>query len=151
MRTYEVGPTVCSVVEDPELEQVTLKAHYIPGLLNVVADKLSRLGQAIRTVWYLLSEVFQLICARWHQPKIDLFATMFNNKLSNFVSPVPDPLTWAVDALSLSWEDLDPHALSPEGILSKKVAIFQDYTEADTGLSERGASQGMDISYLDIL
>ena len=79
-------------------KQATLKARHIPGWLNVVADKLSRLGQTIQTEWSLLSEVFQAICKRWHQPQIDLFATRFNNKLSQYVSPVPDPQAWAVDA-----------------------------------------------------
>ena len=38
--------------------QVTLKARHIPDQLNVVADKLSRLGQTIQTEWSLLQEVF---------------------------------------------------------------------------------------------
>ena len=78
--------------------QVTLKALHIPGRLNVVADKLSRLGQTIQTEWSLLQEVFQAICSRWHRPQIDLFATRFNNKFPQFVSPVPDSLAVAVDA-----------------------------------------------------
>ena len=57
----------------------------------MVADKLSRLGQTIQTEWSLLQEAFQAICNRWHQPQVDLFATRFNNKLAQFVSPVPDP------------------------------------------------------------
>ena len=36
--------------------QVTLKARHIPGWLNVVADKLSRLGQTIQTEWSLLPD-----------------------------------------------------------------------------------------------
>ena len=56
-----------------------------------IADKLSRLGQTIQTKWSLHPEVFQAICSRWHQPQVDLFATKFNNKLPQFVSPVPDP------------------------------------------------------------
>ena len=40
-------------------KQVTFKARHIPGWLNVVADKLSRLGQTIQTEWSLLPEVFQ--------------------------------------------------------------------------------------------
>ena len=40
--------------------QVTLKAQHIPGRLNVVADKLSRLGQTIQTEWSFLPEVFQI-------------------------------------------------------------------------------------------
>ena len=87
---------------------VTLKAHHIPGWLNVIADKLSRLGQTIQTEWSLHPKVFQAICSRWYQPQVDLFATRFNNKLPQFVSLVPDPHAWAVDALSLSWENLDP-------------------------------------------
>ena len=59
-------------------KQLTLKARHISGRLNVVADKLSKLGQIIQTEWSLLPEVFQLICIRWHQPKIDHFATRFN-------------------------------------------------------------------------
>ena len=90
--------------------QVTLKAHHIPGRLNVIADKLSRLGQTIQTEWSLLQEVFQATCSRWHRPQIDLFATRFNNKLPLFVSPVLDPLASAVDALTLPWEDLDAYA-----------------------------------------
>ena len=41
--------------------QVTLKARHIPGWLNVIADKLSRLGQTIQTEWSLHPEVFQAI------------------------------------------------------------------------------------------
>ena len=52
--------------------QVTLKARHIPGRLKVVADKLSRLGQTIQTDWFLLPEVLETICSRWHWPKIDL-------------------------------------------------------------------------------
>ena len=93
-------------------QQITLRARHIPGRLNVIADKLSRLGQTIQTEWSLHPEVFQAVCSRWHQPQVDLFATRFNNKLPQFVSPVPDPQAWAVDALSLSWEDLDPYAFT---------------------------------------
>ena len=71
--------------------QAILKARHIPGWLNVIADKLSRLGQTIQTDWSLHPEVFQAICSRWHQSQVDLFAARFNNKLPQLVSPVPDP------------------------------------------------------------
>ena len=106
-------------------KQVTLKARHIPGHLNVVADKLSRLGQTIQTEWSLLPEVFQILCSKWHRPKIDLFATRFNNKLPQSVSPVPDPQAIAVDALSLPWEDLDAYAFPPTAILGKVVEKLQ--------------------------
>ena len=108
-------------------KQVTLKARHIPGQLNVITDKLSRLGQTIQTEWSLHPEVFQAICSWWHQAQVALFATRFNNKLPKFVSPVPDPHAWAVDALSLSWENLDPYIFPPAAILGKVVEKLQDY------------------------
>ena len=44
----------------------------------------------------------------------------------NSVSPVLDPLATAVDALSLSWEDLDAYAFPPAAILGKVVEKLQD-------------------------
>ena len=102
------------------------KARHIPGRLNVVADKLSRLGQTIQTEWFLLPEVFHSICSRWHRPKIDLFATRFNNKLPLFVSAVPDPLATAVDVLSRPWLDLKAYTFPPSAILGKVVEKLQD-------------------------
>ena len=84
-----------------------------------------KLGQTHPTEWSLLPEVFQALCNRWHQPQIDLFATRFN-KLPLFVSPVPDPMATAVDALSLSWENLDAYAFPPTAILGKVVEKLQD-------------------------
>ena len=37
------------------------------------------------------------------------------------------PQTWAVDALSLSWENLDPYAFPPAAMLGKVVEKLQDY------------------------
>ena len=91
----------------------------------MVADKLSRLGQTVQTEWFLLPEVFQTICSRWHRPEIDLFAMRFN-KLPLFVSLIPDPLASAVDELSLPWKDLDAYASPPAAILGKVVEKLQD-------------------------
>ena len=104
-RRHEVGPTLCFTMENLDLvrqKSSNSKARHIPGRLSVVADKLSRLDQTTQTEWSLL-QVFQAICNRWHRPQINLFATRFNNKLPLFVSPEPDPLATAVDALSLPW------------------------------------------------
>ena len=106
--------------------KVTLKARHIPGRLNVIVDKLSRLNQTIQTEWSLLPDVFQRLCSKWHRPQIDLFATRFNHKLPLFVSPVPDTLAVAVDALTLPWEDLDAYAFPPTAILGKVVEKLLD-------------------------
>ena len=117
---------MCPTVENPVLvHQETgnsqSETHPRP------AERDSRLGQTIQTEWSLHPEVFQAICSQRHQPQVNLFATRFNNKLPQFVSPVPDPQAWEVDALSLSWEDLDPYGFSPAAILGKVVESLQDY------------------------
>ena len=61
----------------------------------------------IQTGVLLTGGVFDHLCSRWHTPRVDLFATRFNNKLPKFVSPVLDQTAWRVDLLSLQWEELD--------------------------------------------
>ena len=102
--------------------KIVLRARHIPGRLNVIADKLSRHNQVIQTEWCLSQQVFNRLCSTWGQPQIDLFATRFNHKLPKFVSPVPDSTAWAVDALSLSWNNLDVYAFPPVSLLSQVIS-----------------------------
>ena len=105
---------------------ITLRARHIPGRLNVIADKLSRHSQVIQTEWSLSPQVFSQLCSKWPPPLVDLFATRFNHKLPSFVSPVPDQAAWAVDALSLSWENLNAYAFPPVSLLPQVVSKLWD-------------------------
>ena len=127
MKSGYLCPLLWRILSWCTRKKVTLKARHILGRLNMIADKLSRLDQTIQTEWSLHPEVFKAICSWWHQPQVDLFATRFNNKLPQFVSPVLDAQAWAVDALSLSWENLDPNAFPQAAILGKVVEKLQDY------------------------
>ena len=109
------------------LNQVVLKARHIPGRLNVIADKLSRQRQVIQTEWSLHQETFDLLCQTWHSPLVDMFATRYNCKLVQFVSPIPDPKAWSVDALTLSWEDLDMYLFPPVSLMGKVVSKLSDH------------------------
>ena len=109
------------------LRQVVLKARHIPGHLNVIADKLSHQGQIIQTEWSLHHEVFNLLVQTWHRPQVDMFATKYNCKLAQYVSPVLDPNAWAVDALTVSWENLDMYAFPPVSLLGKVVSKLSDH------------------------
>ena len=104
------------------LRKIVLRARHIPGRLNVIADKLSQHNQVVQTEWSLSQQVFHLLCSKWGHPQVDLFATQFNHRLPKFVSPVPDPSAWAVDALSLSWENLDAYAFPPVSLLNQVVS-----------------------------
>ena len=120
-RGDEVGLPVCPTVENPVLvyqETGNSQSTSHPRL----AEHDSR--QAIQT-WPDHSN--RVVPSSRGVPSYMLFATRFNNKLPQFVSLVPDPQAWAVDALSLSWEDLDPYAFPPATILGKVVENLQDY------------------------
>ena len=93
--------------------QIYLVVRHIPGHLNVLADSLSRSLAPVNTEWELHSAVFQAIVLHWGNPNIDLFATSLNFKVTTFVSPVPDPKAYAVDAMSLSWEGMFAYAFPP--------------------------------------
>ena len=119
-----IGPSMCPSLENADL--VFQKAGYSQSPTHSRPSKCGCRQIGI-SEWYLLSEVVHVICNRWQQPQTDLFSMRFNNKLVQFVSSVPDPLAWAVSALTLPWEDLDPYAFPPVTILGKLVEKLQDY------------------------
>ena len=99
---------------------ITLKAIHIPGCLNVMAD-LSRLNQVQSTEWSLHPPVFKQICQKWFTPHVDLFATYLNHKLPLYMSPVPDPNAWDIDALNLNWTGLTANAYPPMALLHRVI------------------------------
>ena len=100
---------------------ITLKATHIPGCLNVMADLLSRSNQVQSTEWSLHPQVFKQICQKWFTPHVDLFATHLNHKLPLYVSPVPDPKAWDIDALNIDWTSLTAYAYPPMARLHKVI------------------------------
>ena len=61
----------------------------------------------------------QCISLLWGRPHLDLFATSLSHKLYTFVSPVPDPLAYAMDAMSTSWKGMFSYAFPPFRFLSQ--------------------------------
>ena len=106
--------------------RITLRVRHIPGCLNVIADKLSRHNQVIQTEWSRSQQVFSHLYSIWVRPRVDLFATWFNHKLPRFVSPVPDPTAWAVDALSLQWDQLEAYAFPPVSLIPQVISKLRD-------------------------
>ena len=92
---------------------ITLKARHVLGCLNVMADLLSRSNQVQSTEWSLHPQVFKQICQKWFTPHVDLFATHLNHKLPLYVSPIPDPRAWDIDALNINWTNLTAYAFPP--------------------------------------
>ena len=93
--------------------KVHLKARYLPGRLNALADCLSRKGAVVQTEWSLNQRVASQIFHIWGSPHIDLFATHLNRKLPLFVSPVLETEAYATDTLSFSWVGMLAYAFPP--------------------------------------
>ena len=107
-------------------QQITLMVRHIPGKQNVIADSLSRSVKPTATEWSLNKDVFESVLT-WvgDRPHIDLFATRHNNKLPTFVSPVPDPLAWAVDAFAIDWTGFFAYAYPPAILIPKLLNKMQ--------------------------
>ena len=98
---------------------IILKARHIPGCLYVMADLLSRSNQVQPTEWSLHPQVFKQIYQKWFNPHVDLFATHLNHKLPLYVSSVPDPNAWDIDALNLNWTGLTAYAYPTTALLHR--------------------------------
>ena len=108
-----------------------LKARYILGRKNVLADQFSLPDQILPTEWSLLPWVFEGICNVFGRPHLDLFATRTNMKLLLYMSLVPDPLAWKQDALHMLWDHLFAYAFLPFALLHQVLS----WVLASEGLS----------------
>ena len=79
-----------------------------------MADLLSRSNQVQSTEWSLHPQVFKQICQQ-------LFATHLNHKLPLYVSPIPEPKAWDIDALNIYWTSLTAHAYPPTALLHRVI------------------------------
>ena len=105
---------------------ITLIPTHLPGARNVTADALSHLSQPSPTEWRLQTETLNKLFYAFGTPLIDMFATAENKVTPIFVSPYPDDRAWAVDALSLSWDDLGlVYAFPPAPIVPKTLQKIQ--------------------------
>ena len=76
--------------------------------------------------------MFDSVVLRWDRHHVDLFATSLNHKLETFVSPDPDPLAFAVDAMSLLGRNvrlrLSSIPLSSSSASQDQAIRLQDHT-----------------------
>ena len=83
---------------------ITLVPVHLPGVRNIQADSLSRVGQTLTTEWTMAMESLRPVFAKWGEPQIDMFATFANRRLVKFVSPYPEPRAEWTDAMSMPWD-----------------------------------------------
>lgn len=97
---------------------IWLTAAHVPGVLNKVADRQSRVFND-KLEWMLNREVFLRVINLFGEPNIDLFASRLNAQLDKYVSWKPDPGAVACDAFTLDWHSYFFYAFPPFSLISK--------------------------------
>jgi hypothetical protein len=95
-----------------------LSAVHLPGVLNCVADRESRVFHDA-TEWMLSRDIFDTIMRVFFTPCVDLFASKLNNQVVKYFSWRPDPDAYAVDAVMYHWEDFRFYAFPPFSVLER--------------------------------
>ena len=113
-RRHEVGPTLCFTMENLDLVHQKSSNSQSPAECGVQARP-DHPNKVVSPSGGLPSNMQQVAPAS-NRP----ICHEVQQQVA-FVSPVPDPLATAVDALSLPWEDLDAYAFPPATILGKVV------------------------------
>ena len=127
---YEVRLTLCPSMATPVLVQSETgcsKGQAHPWSSKCDCRQIVSSGQNHSDRMVPSSGGFNLLVQTWHLPQVDMFATKYNCKLAQYVSPVPDPNVLAVDALTVSWENLDMYAFPPVSLLGKVVSKLSDH------------------------
>ena len=110
-----------------ELYQMTIKhriqirAAHLAGHKNILADQLSR-TKVLPLEWGLNDQIMNKIFAIWGKPMIDLFASDNNHKLPIYCSWIPSQKAFAIDALSIPWNNMEAYAFPPICLVPKVLA-----------------------------
>ncbi|KZS04104.1 Uncharacterized protein APZ42_033037 [Daphnia magna] len=100
-----------------EEKSISLSASFLPGKLNVIADRESR-AKTESSDWKLCERIFQKISLIW-PTDIDLFSSCWNNQLDNFISWKPQPLAFTFDTFFISWKPWRGYAFPPFSIIPR--------------------------------
>ena len=104
-RSYTLMQMTIRLLKWCDRKAITLVPVHLPGVHNIQADSLSRVGQTLNTGWTMAMELLRPVFAKWGEPQVDLFATFANRWLIKFVSPYPDPRAEWTDAMSVPWDN----------------------------------------------
>ena len=104
MRSHTLMQMTIRLLKWCDSKAITLVPVHLPGVHNIQADSLSRVGQTLTTEWTMAMASLRPVFAKWGEPQIDLFATFANRRIIKFVSLYPDPRAEWTDAMSMPWD-----------------------------------------------
>ena len=106
--------------------RIQLRAAHIAGKSNTLADLLSR-TKIRHTEWTLEDQIVHQIFQKLGTPMIDLFASIQNRKRPIFCTWVPHQEAYALDALSIPWNNLFGYAYPPICLIPKILHHMNQY------------------------
>ena len=113
---------------------VFLKATYIPGVQNAVADALSR-AVADDHSFSLNPAVFSRVMAEHGCFHVDLFADFSNYKIPTYVSWQKDPFAYAIDAFSVRWDAWpNLYAFPPFKLVDRCISYLDGFPDCELTL-----------------
>ena len=95
-----------------------LSALYVPGILNKIADLLSRL-KLESTEWMLNPRIFKQIANVYRMPVLDMFASALNHQVPKYFSWTLDPQAVGMDAFSVHWNKGLLYMFPPFSLIQK--------------------------------
>ena len=108
---------------------IHLSAAHIAGVENVEADKLSRkFNEDLE--WTLNKSAFSKVNDIFGPLQVDMFASRLNKQLDKYVSRLPEPFAWQIDAFSLNWNFDLLYMFPPFSLVTRVLQkIVQDRAE----------------------
>ncbi|XP_064479183.1 uncharacterized protein LOC135392398 [Ornithodoros turicata] len=97
---------------------LTVRAQHIPGRLNAVADRASRV-HFDNSSWKLHVPTFRKIDSLWDPIKMDLFADLSNHEVPHYFSWKPDPGAAGVDTFTQIWSGPGLYAFPPFNLVNR--------------------------------
>ena len=104
---------------------ILIEAQYLPGVLNIRADRESRVFLDHHD-WNLNPLLFTELNLIWGLLEVDLFASRLSTQLPRFYSWRPDPQSEAVDAFSQDWSKVRGYAFPPFALVGQCLRQLLD-------------------------
>ena len=122
VRSQAVTEVITGLYNFCLVRDLSVKAQFLQGKLNVRADGLSR--RTRDHCYSLPNSLFEYFCEQFQLvPEIDLFATRHNTKLPNFYSEKPDPFSQGFDSFTMPWPG-SIYAFPPVMLVGKFLSYF---------------------------
>ena len=113
-----------SIWQWAEKRNIFLRASYIESKENKDADRLSRILNK-DAEWELGPQFYNEIIQTFGLPDVDIFASKVNKKCERYFSWMPDREALAIDAFTVSWNDIYFYAFPPFILVLKTLHKIQ--------------------------